>query len=150
MIDESRSTEIFFVFLGVYPIILIVYFIFYSIGMWKMFKKCGRSGWEGIIPYYNKWALIEISGLQSYWFIICIAPILTRLISNNSVFFLIAIIVGMVGNAAVNYNISKKFNKGTAWFILSIFFGGILLPILGYSSVDKYDANVEVSENSFF
>ena len=48
------------------------------IGMWFMFTKMGREGWEGIIPIYNMYILFKelgYSGWMLLWLIVPIANI---------------------------------------------------------------------------
>ncbi|MCB6971876.1 MULTISPECIES: DUF5684 domain-containing protein [Butyricimonas] len=30
------------------------------VSMWKIFEKAGRQGWEGIIPIYNIYVMLQI------------------------------------------------------------------------------------------
>ena len=131
-------------------IVAIAWAVFYYIGLWKLFKKAGKEGWEAIVPVYSTWVLVEIAGLKNYWFIISLAPTLGSLITDNALLSGVFSIASLLANVAIVYNISKKFNKDTTWFILSIFFGGITLPLLGYSNRDNYDREIQVSENSCF
>lgn len=55
-------------------------------------------------------------------------------------------LVGFIAN--VYYNLAKKFNKDNVWVVLTLFFSFITIPVLGYSSNDKYE-NVPTKENSF-
>ena len=79
-----------------------------------------------------------------------VATYLANIIGRGGEFFTIAAIVAMFARAGVSYNLSKKFNKSETWFILSLFFSGITLPLLGYSNTDKYDKDKVVCENAFF
>ena len=94
--------------------------------------------------------LVKIAGLKEYWFIGLVATYLANIIGRGGEFFTIAAIVAMFARAGVSYNLSKKFNKSETWFILSLFFSGITLPLLGYSNTDKYDKDKVVCENAFF
>lgn len=100
---------------------LIVIIVLQIIGEWKVFKKAGKKGWEAIIPYYNTWTLIEISGCKWWYFLIIIG---SSLISYNitldinessSLSFNMLEGVGTLINYfimyCVNFNIAKKFNK---------------------------------------
>lgn len=44
-------------------LLVIALYVVYVIGLWKLFKKAGKQGWEAIIPFYNTYVLVEISGL---------------------------------------------------------------------------------------
>lgn len=34
-------------------LLVIALYVVYVIGLWKLFKKAGKQGWEAIIPFYN-------------------------------------------------------------------------------------------------
>ena len=58
----------FVVMFGIFFImIIIVLLVLYFIGLWKLFQKAGKNGWEAIVPFYNTWVLVEISGL-AWWY----------------------------------------------------------------------------------
>jgi len=59
-------------------------------------------------------------------------------------------ILSFIANLNICYNLQKKFNKSQGWFIASIFFNAITLPLLGYSSNDQVDSSVIVSQNGIF
>lgn len=129
---------------------VLAYLIFSIVGKWKLYKKCGKEGWEAIIPFYSDWVLVEISGLKWYWFLIFLAPTIASTFNVGDFISFLASIAAILANVSICYNLSKKFNKSDTWFILSIFFGGITIPLLGYSSSDKYDENIVVTPNGVF
>src|SRR3954447_22822939 len=46
-------------------------------GMWKVFEKAGRPGWEAIVPIYNLYILTtKIVGRSPIWFVACLIPLL--------------------------------------------------------------------------
>ena len=51
-------------------LIVLAIYVVYVIGLWFIFKKAGKQGWEAIIPFYNTWVLVEIAGLNWWWFLI--------------------------------------------------------------------------------
>jgi len=131
-------------------IISLGYLVFYVIGTFKLFKKCGKDGWEAIIPFYSSWVLIvDIAKLNWLWFLLTVLSLVFSN-SDNSMFSSLFTLAQVLSNAVIAYNLSKKFNKDKAWFVLSIFFGGITFTLLGYSSNDKYDDTVNTSEHAFF
>lgn len=127
-------------------VIIIAWAIFYYIGAWKMYKKAGKEGWMAIIPFYNDYVLCEIVGLNWYWFVLMLVPTILSIFGVEGGLSTLGTLVGLIADINVFYNLSKKFNKGTGWFVLSIFFGAITLPILGYSSSDKF-TDVKTPEN---
>ena len=40
-------------------VISIVCFVIAMVGNWVIFKKMGREGWEGIVPFYNSYVLFQ-------------------------------------------------------------------------------------------
>ena len=127
----------------------LLFLVFTIIGKWKLYEKAGKEGWRALIPFYSSWTLIEISELKWYWFLIYILPTLIGFLSFGEYLSTIAMLLSRIAIAALCYNLSKKFKKGDTWFVLSIFFGDITIPLLGYMSKDKYYKNVKVEENAF-
>lgn len=120
--------------------------IVYIIGLWKLFKKAGKNGWEAIIPFYSTYVLIEIAGLNWWYFLIAISGTIVTIIGLDSLSWL-ANIASIVVNFFVFYNIAKKMKKQPVGFaVASIFISGILAMVLGFSK-DEFDNSVEVSPN---
>lgn len=118
-------------------------FVAYFIGLWKLFQKAGYQGWEAIIPFYNNWILVEISGL-AWWYALII--ILSSIGIATPFPFLIPL-ASIVANFFVCYNLSLKFHKDVGFAILMTFFPMIMIPLIGFSKSYQYDKNVVVSEN---
>ena len=129
-------------------LLVIPVLIVYLVGLWKLFKKAGRNGWEAIIPFYNTWVLAEISGV-AWWYALII--ILANLgIAGDGVLSSIASLASLVANFFICYNLSKKFNKDVGTAILTFLFGIVMIPVMGFSKSYQYDGNVFVSENGPF
>ena len=126
----------------VFLAILIPIIVVYIIGLWKLFKKCGKNGWEAIVPFYNTYVLVEIAGLNWWYFLIAIA---------GTIFSGLGIL-GQLASMAVNffvfYNLAKKFKKEPIpWAIGGTLVSPIIAMIFGYASSFVYDPSVEVSKN---
>jgi hypothetical protein len=39
-------------------------------GFWKMFEKAGERGSAGVIPIYNLYVLVKVSGNAWWWFVL--------------------------------------------------------------------------------
>ncbi len=124
--------------------ILIAWLVIYIIGLCKLYKKAGRKEWEAIIPFYNNWTLVEISGLAWWWFLLLIAPTIIGM--NEEDLTIIGTLIALATRFICYYNISKKFHKDTGFAILTTFFPGIMIPIIGFSKEYQYDSTVQVSE----
>src|SRR5688572_2701384 len=59
-------------------------------GMWKAFEKMGRKGWEGIVPIYNIYILLQVIGRPVWWLVLCLVPLV-----NLATFVIISIDVAM-------------------------------------------------------
>ncbi|MBQ2872863.1 MAG: zinc ribbon domain-containing protein [Bacilli bacterium] len=126
-------------------LISLAVYIIQIIGLWKVFKKSGKGGWEAIVPFYCNWVLVEISGLNWWWFLFFFAPLVLGVIGLawlGSLAYLFAVF-------NCYYNISKKFNKGTGFAVCLTLFTPICIPILGFSKNNVYN-NVPVSNNGVF
>ena len=135
-------------------IIILVASIFQIVGMWTTFKKCGKKGWEAIIPYYNTWTLIEISGCKWWYFLILIGTSILSLNINfdfneNSQVSInmldgIGTLINYFIMYSVNYNIAKKFNKDRVYAIGLTLIPFVFYPMLGLGK-SIYNKNVKVS-----
>lgn len=117
------------------------------IALWKVYKKAGKGGWESIIPFYNTWVLVEIAGLNWWWFLLFFAPLVLGFIPILNVFSGLATLFVFFN---CYYNIAKKFNKGTGFAVCLTLFSPICIPILGFSKNNVYNSNVAVSNNGVF
>ena len=92
------------------------------VGLYKLFQKAGRQGWEAIIPGYNFYVTAKISGRPAWWVILLFIPLI-------NVFICIGITIDLL----------KSFGK----FNLGEHAAGILLPFIylpkwGFDHNTKY------------
>lgn len=136
----------YFIFFIILLLIVIAVGIVQTIGFWKIFKKAGKGGWEAIIPYYGNWVLVQIAGLNWWWFLLFFAPMVTSFIGLGWLGYL----VNIFASFTCYYNICKKFNKGVGFAICFTLFTPICACILGFSKKEVYNASVPVSNNGLF
>lgn len=140
---------------GIIGIAVIVFLLFLPliileiIALWKLFKKAGKPGWASIVPIYNSWVLIEIAGLNWWWFLLSISTSIVTLLEIDALTS-IAAIASIICSFNCYYNISKKFNKDTTFSVFAGIFNFIFVLILGLSKKEAYDNNVIVSLNGIF
>ena len=127
-------------------IILIAALVVYMIGLWKVFKKAGKAGWEAIVPFYNNLVLVEIAGLGWWYALILILSSIYSPDDYNGIVIVFSLGF-IVANFFVCYNLSKKFHKDLGFAFLMFFFPVIMFPLIGFSNEYQYDASVVVSEN---
>ena len=130
-------------------LILVAVSIFEIIATWKFFQKCGKNGWEAIIPIYNSWIKVEIAGLNWWWFLLLIFSFIVQLSGSDDYKILISIIP-LFANFVCNYNLAKKFHQDTGFSILMTLFSWVIIPIMAFSNKYQYDDSVIVSKNGIF
>ena len=59
---------------------IILLIILPYVGLWKLFEKAGRPGWEGVVPLYNIYMMIKLSGRPMWWFVMILIPGLNFLV----------------------------------------------------------------------
>ena len=91
-------------------------------GFWKMFEKAGKPGWAGIIPIYNLYVLVKISGNAWYWFALFFVPV-----------------INFFATLKVSIDIAGKFNKGILFGLGLTFISFIFYPLLGFGGYQYND-----------
>lgn len=128
-------------------LLLIAVYAVYVVGLWKLFKKAGKNGWEAIIPFYNTWVLIEISGLNWWYFLIAISGTIFSVLQIEGL-SAITNIASLAVNFFCFYNIAKKMHQNEIGFgVAGALVPVVLVPILGLSDKYTFDSSVEVSPN---
>jgi len=116
-------------------------------GLWKLFEKAGRKGYESIIPIYNFYIWVKILKKPFWWFLLFFVPFI-------NVFMLWLVLVELVKvfeayetrpvNEKDDKKIRKKYKyvsickeKYDFWYqAASVLVPFIFLPYMGYS--DKF------------
>lgn len=128
-------------------LIVIAALVVIIIGEVKLFQKAGKPGWAAIVPFYSTYVLVEIAGLNWWYFLIAISGSICSILGIKGLGT-----ITWLASAAVNffifYNLAKKFKKDPITYgVLGIFFSGIIAAILGFSKEAQYDSSIEVSPN---
>jgi signal peptidase I len=55
-------------------LVTILLLIPFHVGLWKLFEKAGRKGWESLIPIYDLYVIQKITGKPAYWVIAALFP----------------------------------------------------------------------------
>lgn len=53
-------------------IIYLLIVVLMLVSSWKVYEKAGRQGWEGIIPIYNLYVMLQIINRPWWWLLIMI------------------------------------------------------------------------------
>jgi len=85
------------------------------VAQWIIFERAGQAGWKCLVPFYNMYVLMEISGKPGWWLFLLFIPLV------GVVFLLLAML-----------SLAKKFSRselfGLGIFILPMIF----LPVLAF------------------
>ena len=138
------------IFLVILVLILLAYAIFLIVCQWKLFKKAGKNGWEAIVPFYSTWVLVEIAGLNWWYFLIAISGTVASILGLTKISWItwLTNIASIAVNFFIFYNIAKKMHKEPMGFAIGgALVSWIMIPILALSKKYVYDASVAVSPN---
>jgi len=91
-------------------------------GLWKVFEKAGEPGWAGIIPIYNLYVLVRISGNAWWWVILFFIPLLN-----------------LLATLKISIDVAGKFNKGILFGLGLTFLSFIFYPLLGFGGYQYQD-----------
>ena len=83
----------------------------------KIYAKAGQPGWAVIVPIYNYICFMRIIGKGDWewlWWLIPVYGFIVQIIDTYALF--------------------RSFGKGTGFFIATIFFGFITIPMLAFGS----------------
>ncbi|MGV3706226.1 MAG: signal peptidase I [Arcticibacter sp.] len=58
----------------------IIFVVLTLVGMWKLFEKAGRKGWEALIPVYNMVVMLRITGRPLWWIILLVIPVINLIV----------------------------------------------------------------------
>lgn len=84
-------------------------------GTWKAFEKAGEPGWAALVPIYNLYVTVKISGNEWWWLLLFFVPLV-----NIVAFFKIPI------------DVAKQFGQGIGFGLGLVFLSAIFWPLLGF------------------
>lgn len=112
--DAGLAAGAAIVFLLVY---IAVFIAVSALMYWGLFEKAGEPGWASLVPFYNLWILVKISGKEGFWFILFLVPCLN----------IVALIV-------ISLAIAERFGKEPIYALGLIVLPIVFFPILGFGS----------------
>jgi hypothetical protein len=89
--------------------------VFLIIAMWKVFEKAGQPGWAAIVPIYNTYVMLKISGKPGWWLLLMLIPI-----------------VNIIFAVWMMNMISKSFGKDEGFTVGLVLLGIVFFPILAF------------------
>ncbi len=84
-------------------------------GYWMVFQKAGQAGWKSLIPFYNMYILMEISGKPGWWMFLLIIPL-----------------VGVVVLLFAMLALARKFGRSELFGVGLLLLPMIFFPLLAF------------------
>jgi uncharacterized membrane protein YoaK (UPF0700 family) len=104
----------------------VIFYVYFSICLMKIFKKAGVKPGIAWVPFYNTWKFLEIGGQKGYWSVLMLVPIVSFV---AIVYFFIA-----------SYHIGKKLGKSGEFVLWAIFLAPVWYPWLAFDKSVWNDA----------
>jgi len=104
--------------------------LIYAFSWWQIFTKAGRPGWHALIPGYNLYVLVKLSGQSGWWTLGFFVPIFS-----------------IVARIVVYMELAKKFGREPGFGIGLALFGFLFFPLLAFGD-DEYQ-DLKPSQHTF-
>lgn len=150
----------FAIVFGIIMIISIGFAVVHCIAMWKLYEKAGEPGWSAIVPVYNMMQQIKIAtgNFKLAWIYLALyggylvlntfSSFLMNFVTDSDegtvaalavsgLMMLISLPLAVLGGYT-SYMFAKSYGKSQTFCILSIFFGGITVLIMGFDKSTQY------------
>ncbi len=95
-------------FVAVFALLIIV-------SLWVVFEKAGQPGFHSIIPIYNLYVMMEISGKPWWWMFLLFVPVL-----------------GLIINLLAMLSLAEKFGRGFLYGLGLFFLPMFFFPMLAF------------------
>lgn len=103
-------------------IIIAVLTVISMYGLWLLFKKAGKQGWEAIVPFYREYVLAQLTARPTWWVVLLFVPIV-----NIFIFY------------GLYLDFLKSFGKRRFWeTVAAVLAPFVVLPIWGNDPTVKY------------
>ena len=101
---------------------ILVFYIFYAIGGYRIFTKCGEAGWKAFIPFYNTYIQYRLTWKPIMAIPAIVLPILSSQLSaiadGNTMLSVLTLIFGLAGTVVMllgTITLSKSFGHGVVY-----------------------------------
>jgi len=108
---------------GLLLIIYLAVLVLVIAGFAKVLQKADQPWWGALVPIYNIYLLLKVTGRPGWWLVLLLIPLVN---------FVISIIVFI--------DVAKAFGKGTGFGLGLAFLSVIFLPLLGFGDAQYQGA----------
>jgi hypothetical protein len=88
---------------------------------WIIYERAGQAGWKSLIPFYNMYVLMEISGKPGWWMFLLFVPL-----------------VGVVVYLLAMLSLAKRFGRSELFGVGIFLLPMVFLPLLAFGGA-KYE-----------
>ncbi|HUX85593.1 MAG TPA: DUF5684 domain-containing protein, partial [Chloroflexota bacterium] len=113
---------------GIFILLYLAIVVVEIVAVWRLFTKAGRPGWASIIPIYNSYVLLKISGHSGWWLLLLCIPVLD----------VVLYIIWMI-------DLARSYGRGTGFGIGMLLLAPIFIPILAFSDSQYVGPNGAVA-----
>ncbi|MBJ6801127.1 DUF5684 domain-containing protein [Geomonas propionica] len=115
-----------------YFLMLVVSGLIVMVALWVVFRKAGQSGVKSIIPIYNCYVLMQISGKPGWWCLLLFIPVVGVAI------YLLAMLA-----------LAEKFQRSPVFGVGLVFLPMIFFPLLAFGGSRYGEVREEVLDFTF-
>lgn len=72
MCDNSSMNSL----IGLMALLILAGVVTSFVGLWKVFEKTGRPGWQALVPVYSTWEVLKMAGKPAWWMVLLLLPII--------------------------------------------------------------------------
>jgi hypothetical protein len=100
---------------------LLVFLVYLAIlvavvaGFWKAFEKAGEPGWAAIVPVYNAYVVIKISGNDWWWLLLFFVPL-----------------INLLAVLKISIDVAERFGQGLGFGLGLGLLSFVFWPLLGF------------------
>lgn len=102
------------------------------VSLWMIFRKMGREGWEGIIPFYNIYVLFEEFYDNGWKFLLLLVPL-------YNIYLIIML----------NIKLAKAFGQSSGFGVGLALLFFIFYPVLAFGDYTYLDGTKEKKDDDF-
>ena len=104
----------------------------YLAGIWYTLEKAGQPGWAILVPIYNLYVLVYISGRPIWWMLLLLIPYVNAVIA-----------------IVIHLDIARNFGKGILFGLGLAFLPIIFYPILGFGNAQYRNCTCATDEDGY-
>lgn len=102
-----------------FPVLILLIALTVSVliiaGQWIVFQKAGHAGWKSLVPLYNMYILMQISGKPGWWMFLLFIPL-----------------VGLIVYLFAMLSLAKKFGRSELFGVGLLLLPMIFFPLLAF------------------